>query len=132
MNYQIDYESRQPFLQKEYELQREVVKYLRQETDLVFVPGLIADLNTYESRRLHHEQGYTKGIPDILILTPSGCGEFNLLAIELKNPQGTGVLSNDQDMFLSRLVEDCRAYCLVSNSLSKVVSVVERYKAGTL
>lgn len=54
----------------------------------------ISCLGTTDQRIEAIQRGYQKGTPDIIILNPNR--DYNGFAIELKTPNGNGVLSENQ------------------------------------
>ena len=81
-------------VETEYELQVQVVRYIREHTKLDVSVALGENQDTAEKRIRSKMLGYEKGTPDILIhhLT----NKYNGLALELKTPKGTGEISPEQ------------------------------------
>ena len=117
-----------PRLRKAYQAQCQEPLCLRNETDLhnkvvqairrfypqaVLVAGLGELQDTSDKRIEAWKKGYTAGQPDILILNHHA--KWNGFALELKNPKGTGKLSDKQANCLETykmagfktLVSDC-------------------------
>lgn len=115
----------------EQSLQRSVVKYLR-DCDLLFSSTLGGTLDTVTRRLDAHLDGYGTGIPDIMIYTPSSCGKYSLLCIELKTPWGNGSISKHQRGWLDRLEKESDAFCIVCNDYTAIIEVVIKYIHGLL
>ncbi len=70
------------------------------------------------------QKGYKGGQPDILLANKSD--DFIGLAIELKTPAGTGVVSDNQQVFLNRL-EEAGYYVIISNDYDEILMTVVGY-----
>jgi hypothetical protein len=70
------------------------------------------------------QKGYKGGQPDILLANKSH--EFIGLAIELKTPAGTGVVSDNQQIFLNRL-EEAGYYVIISNDYDEILMTIVGY-----
>ena len=116
-------------IQTENDLQKAVVRYLR-TTDLLFTCPLSVDLNTDEKRITSYLKGYTAGTPDLLIFNKSG--EYNGLALELKNPKGTGNISKNQYEFIENLSAECGYFVLISNDFASIIECITLYIRGLL
>lgn len=64
------------------------------------------------------KRGYQKGTPDIIILNPNK--EYNGFAIELKTPNGNGVLSENQRIYIKNL-EIINYKTLISNNYDNII-----------
>lgn len=115
----------------ESELQQAVVKYLK-TTDLLFSATLGGYLDSDEARVLATKEGYVKGQRDIFIYSPSGCGVYSGMAIELKTPWGNGDLGKHQSEWLEKLEKESGYFCLVSNDFAQVLEFVVKYIHGLL
>ena len=71
------------------------------------------------------KKGYTGGQPDIMVLNTHKY--FNGLAIELKTPKGTGIISDNQQLFLDRL-EDNNYKIIVSNDYTNIIMELHEYQ----
>ena len=79
-----------------------------------------------EAKRIEAKcKGYIRGCPDIVICTPNK--EYNGFALEFKNPNGSGQLSDSQKSVLQRF-EDDGYKVLVSNDLLEIVYQLTKYK----
>ena len=83
-------------LQNESDLHQKVIQAIRRFwSNAVIVPGLIQCLSDSPEKRMKgYRHGYIAGQPDILLLNHHI--KYNGLAIELKNPKGSGKLSDKQ------------------------------------
>jgi hypothetical protein len=72
-----------------------------------------------------NRNGFTNGMPDLMIYTSNDI--FTGMAIELKNPWGTGSLSSEQEEILEKL-SDNGWLCLVSNDLTEVCNLILMYQ----
>ena len=74
-------------------------------------------------------KGYTKGQPDLELKCKLGSGFTDVVAIELKNPNGSNKTSPEQDAYLERL-RGCNVATLVSSSYDEIVIFLhEHYKS---
>jgi hypothetical protein len=112
-------------------LQQEIVKYLK-TTDLLFCASLGGYLDTDQARIMANKEGYQKGQPDIIIYSPSSCGNYSGMALELKTPWGNGELGKHQHDWLDLLEDESGYYCLVSNDFCEVLEAVIKYTHGLL
>lgn len=113
----------------ERELQVSVVAYLRETHPWApLVPGLGEQQTSYGRRVDAWQKGYISGVPDLLILVPSGdsCG----LAIEFKSPKYKRGASSTQIAFLRQLETVSRFQTLVSHDFDTIVARIERYLAS--
>jgi len=109
----------------EYSLQLEVVKFLR-KTGLLFSCTHTEEMLDNDIKRIEsYKCGYTPGIPDLLIFNQNDT--FNGLAIELKNPWGSGKLSNDQETVLNQFAEQ-NWLVLVCNDLVEICNFITLYQ----
>lgn len=76
-------------------LHKKVISYLKN-----YYPKakFISCLGTTDQRIEAIQRGYQKGTPDIIILNPNR--DYNGFAIELKTPNGNGVLSENQKQYI--------------------------------
>lgn len=79
----------------ENSLRKKVISYLKNYYPKAIIVGeFISCLGTTDQRIEAIQRGYQKGTPDIIILNPNR--DYNGFAIELKTPNGNGVLSENQ------------------------------------
>lgn len=116
-------------LNSEKDLQESIVKFLR-DTDLLFCSTLGGCLDTAEKRVDAYKSGYQKGTPDLIIYTPM-C-KYNGLAIELKNPWGTGKLSKEQAEWINKLSVESNYFCIASNDYTEIIEILVKYVNGIL
>ena len=66
-------------------------------------------------------KGYTKGEPDITVIRQLPNTFQDVLAIELKNPNGKGVLDDDQDTYHKLLKDQCNIETIVGHEYDKII-----------
>ena len=71
-------------------------------------------------------KGYTQGQPDLELKCKLGSGFTNVVAIELKSPNGSNKTSPEQDAYLERL-RGCNVATLVSNNYEEVVIFLQEH-----
>jgi len=81
--------------------------------------------DTASKRICAYNRGYRSGAPDLLILHAND--EYNGMAIEFKNPCGTGRLSSKQEEFLNDLHTMCAYHVLVSNDYDEILISIMEY-----
>jgi prophage antirepressor-like protein len=107
---------------KEDELHYKIVKHIRHEyPDAQPLSGLGEHLSTDHSRMDAYLKGYTKGHPDIIILRKLPNAFQDVLAIELKNPNGKGVLDDTQVKYHKLLKEQCNIETIVDHEYDKII-----------
>ena len=86
----------------EKSLHKGIVKFIRANFPNLLIDAGLGELQSTPQRRIDAwEKGYTAGKPDLLIF--NHYGPWKGLAIEFKNPKGTGVLSEQQKTYLEKL-----------------------------
>ena len=125
-----------PKLQKNLQTQQSPPLCLRNESDLhyktidfirrfyLISPGLGELQDTATKRIDAYCKGYQAGSPDILILNHHA--RFNGFAIELKNPKGTGRLSNKQSDCLNQY-RNAKFKTLVSDDYDRILLEIVQY-----
>jgi len=117
-------------LNNEHDLQTVVASYLR-KCDILYTATVGGYLDTTEKRLRSWEEGYVGGVPDIMIYTRSGNGEYTGLALELKRPDGKGSIAKKQVDWLSNL-ENNGWFCMATNDLVLIIETVTKYISGNL
>lgn len=114
-------------LYNENSLHIEVVRFIRNQLrDPFNMVVSCPEFQDTEAKRIEAKcKGYTRGCPDIVICTPNK--EYNGFALEFKNPNGSGQLSDSQKSVLQRF-EDDNYKVLVSNDLLEIVYQLTKYK----
>ena len=110
----------------ETELHCRVVTYIRTYfgDNAIVAPGL-GEIQDCQSKRIQAwRKGYQRGQPDIMLMNKSG--HHSGLAVEFKSPQGTGVVSDDQHVWMARL-QSRGWYTLISNDYTEIVHVISKY-----
>jgi len=99
----------------ESDLQRALVTWCRMRNDgaeLIFAIPNGGKRDAKEAMSLKH-QGVTAGVPDMFL--PVMRGGYGGLFIELKNPNGKGRTSKEQDKMMESLLLDGYAVCVSHN-----------------
>lgn len=113
-------------IKNEYDLHCKVVKFIRKKyPNLVLLVGLGELQDTASKRVAAYNKGYRGGQPDLILLHANE--EHNGMAIEFKNPNGTGRLSSKQEMFLLDLHSRCNYHVLVSNDYDEILLSILDY-----
>jgi hypothetical protein len=118
-------------MNNEADLQAVIVDYLRQ-TDLLFTATLGGTLSTPQSRIKAWQQGYQKGVLDIMIYSPSGDGKYKGFGLELKTVSGLGKISPNQQDWMTRLEIESGWFSLCSNDLIVIIETLTKYIHGVL
>jgi hypothetical protein len=104
-------------------LHYKVVAHLRKTyshcTELI--GGIGEHLQTNHAQLDAYFKGYTGGQPDIIIIWGLPNGFQSVLAIELKNPNGKGVLKKKQIKYKNTLEQRCKVRTIVSHNYSDVI-----------
>lgn len=112
-------------ISNENDLQLEVVKLLR-KSRLLFSCSHTNDMLDTDSKRIDATRnGYTIGMPDILVY--SSKSTFSGMAIELKTPWATGDISSHQKKVMAEL-EANNWLVVVSNDLIQISEMILMYK----
>ena len=123
-------EVREKAVGREDALHYRVIEYIRNTyPDAETIAGLGEHLQTKHQRMDGYLKGYVGGQPDIMVLRGLPNGNQDVYSIELKNPNGTGKLSQKQVDYHEHLLSKCHVQTLVSNSYEEVVIALhEHYK----
>jgi len=115
-------EVREKAIGREDALHYRVVEYIRTTyPDAETIAGLGEHLQTSHQIKDGFLKGYKGGQPDIMVLRGLPNGNQDVFAIELKNPDGKGKLSQKQKDYHERLLQKCHVKTIVSNSYEEVV-----------
>ena len=105
----------------ETKLHYKVKSYIARKYPHVIISAGQGENQTTEFQRMDAKaKGYTKGEPDMELKCKLGNGYTDVVAIELKNPNGSNSTSPEQDAYLERL-RACNATTLVTNDYAEVV-----------
>ena len=89
-------------LRNEKDLHSKVINFIKDNyPDIILIPGLGEHQTTSQLRCDAYKKGYIGGQPDKLILNSHR--KFNGFAVELKAPNGSGIVSNKQNYYLNNL-----------------------------
>jgi prophage antirepressor-like protein len=107
---------------REDELHYKVAKHIRARyPDAKLNPGLGEHLTTHHARMDSRSKGYDKGQPDITVIRGLPNGFQDVLAIELKNPNGRGVLSDEQLKYHEHLKDHCNVEAIVGCNYDDII-----------
>jgi prophage antirepressor-like protein len=114
-------------LYNEKSLQIEVVRFIKNQLHDPFnMVVCCPEFQDTEAKRIEAKcKGYVRGCPDLIICTPNK--EYNGFALEFKNPNGSGTLSDSQKNVLKRF-EDDGYKVLISNDFSEIVYQLTKFK----
>ena len=87
----------------------------------MFQPGLGEHLATDHARMDAYLKGYTKGEPDLKVIRKLPNGFHDVLAIELKNPNGKGKLDKYQIKYHKLLKYQCNIETIVGHEYDKII-----------
>ena len=105
----------------ETKLHYKVKAYIARKYPNVIIAAGQGENQTTEFQRMDAKaKGYTKGEPDIELKCKLGNGYTDVVAIELKNPNGSNWTTPEQDAYLERL-RLCNVTTLVTNDYDDVV-----------
>jgi prophage antirepressor-like protein len=115
---------------REDELHYEVIKHIKKQYPEAIVNAGIGEHFTTDHARMDARlKGYVKGQPDITIIRGLPNGFQDVLAVELKNPNGKGKLSNEQVVYIDSLELKCRVPTIVSCDYADVIiQIHDHYK----
>jgi hypothetical protein len=123
-------ENHEMTLSNESELQMEFVKFLRNETNMLFTSfGDENFLSTAQNRLSSVKRGYKNGSPDLMIFEK--CNKYIGICVELKSPNGKGKISPEQLEFLNEMKRR-DYYILVSNDFGHIIKTITKYECGML
>ncbi len=109
----------------ETDLHKKVIDFIRKYyPQAIIIPGLGELQHTSAARVDAWQKGYKGGQPDILLANHNV--DFIGLVIELKTPAGTGVVSDNQTVFLNRL-EEAGYYVIISNDYDEILMTIVGY-----
>jgi prophage antirepressor-like protein len=110
---------------KEDELHYSIKNHIAKEyPDAVIHAGIGEHLTTDHARMDVYLKGYTKGEPDITIIRKLPNSFQDVLAIELKNPNGKGKLEDYQEAFHQLLKEQCNVQTIVGHDYDTVIFAI--------
>jgi prophage antirepressor-like protein len=114
----------------ETKLHYQIITHIRNKyPDIITIAGL-GEYQEYDYQRMDaYLKGYNGGQPDITLLKKLKNGFTDVVAIELKNPNGYNITSVKQDEFIKRL-HICNVETLVSNNYDDIIIWLhDHYKA---
>jgi prophage antirepressor-like protein len=115
------FEQVQHMAKGENKLHYDVIKHIKDKYPVVVI---LAGLGEYQDREFNRIdacfKGFNGGQPDIILLRKLSNDFIDVIAIELKNHNGSNSLSEKQVRFIQRL-EKCKVETLVSNDYDNVI-----------
>jgi len=107
---------------REDELHYRVVEHIKKRyPDATINAGIGEHLTTDHARMDAYLKGYTGGQPDIIVIRGLPNGFQDVLAIELKNPNKKGKLSQKQAEYIDDLEINCKAKVIVSSDYDNII-----------
>ena len=115
---------------REDRLHYDIVEHIKTRyPDAVLHAGLGEHLTTLHARIDATYKGYKPGQPDITILKGLPNGFQDVLAIEVKNPNGTGILDARQIEYHTMLKDNCNIKAIVGCNYEEIIiSIHDHYK----
>jgi prophage antirepressor-like protein len=115
----------QMMIMNETDLHKKIVDYLRKYyPDVLFNASLGELQNTSEKRIESYQKGYKSGFQDIIIYEHNQ--SYNGFAIEFKNPNGQGKISEKQ-LDLNEKMQDRGYKTLISDSYDDICIEINKY-----
>ena len=112
----------------EKELHYKVIHFIRHFIkEAIIIPGLGEHQINSSVRSGAYLKGYQSGQPDLILLNYHT--RYKGLAIELKTPNGTGVISKNQQNYIN-VLEDNGFKTLISNSYDEIITTIIMYSMG--
>jgi prophage antirepressor-like protein len=116
---------RQLAVGREDDLHYRIKDHIEKEyPDAAIHAGIGEHLTTDHARMDAYLKGYTGGQPDITVIRKLPNGFQNVLAIELKNPNGKGVLDDDQNKYHKRLKDQCNIKTIVDHDYDTIIFAI--------
>jgi len=107
---------------REDELHYRVVEHIKKRyPDATINAGIGEHLTTDHARMDAYLKGYAGGQPDIIVIRGLPNGFQDVLAIELKNPNKKGKLSQKQAEYIDDLEINCKAKVIVSSDYDNII-----------
>jgi hypothetical protein len=117
--------NKQIFLRNETDLHYKVIHLIRSRyPEFIIIAGLGEHQKTADMRTDAYHKGYMGGQPDILITNYHK--KYDGLAIELKNSNGNGNLSDNQELYL-KLLKMNKYEILVSDDFDEISCEIRDY-----
>ena len=115
-------------IQSEYDLQKKVVNYIKNHHPKALLNATLGENQITNSMRYKsHNMGYQKGSPDMIIQNLHK--DYSGFAIEFKNPNGNGILSEQQSVILNEYKNN-GFKVLVSNDYDEIITELIHYFDG--
>jgi hypothetical protein len=95
--------------------------------DAVLQAGLGEHLTTLHARIDATNKGYIAGQPDIIIVRGLPNGFQNVLAIGCKHPNGTGRVSEKQEIYHKHFKNKCNVKTIVGHNYEDIIIAIHDY-----
>lgn len=115
---------------REDKLHYDIITYIKKKyPDAITIAGLGEHLTTVHSRIDATNKGYKKGQPDIMIIRGLTNGFQDILAIEIKNPNGNNKITKSQKEYHEILKQNCNIETIVGYIYEDIIiDIHEHYK----
>ena len=115
---------------REDRIHYDIVEHIKTRyPDAVLQAGIGEHLTTQHARIDATNKGYTAGQPDITVLRGLPNGFQDALAIEFKNPNGTGKLKTKQIEYHKNLKDKCNIETIVGHNYEDIIIAIhDHYK----
>ena len=115
-------------INNEKELHYKVVDYMKNFIkEPIIIPGLGEHQINSGLRTDAYFKGYAPGQPDLILLNYHT--QYKGLAIELKTPKGTGIISDKQQNYRNTL-ENNGFKTLISSNYDEIITTIVKYSMG--
>ena len=115
-------------INNEKELHYKVVDYMKNFIkEPIIIPGLGEHQISSCLRTDAYFKGYVSGQPDLILLNYHT--HYKGLAIELKTPKGTGIISDKQQNYINTL-ENNGFKTLISSNYDEIITTIVKYSMG--
>ena len=115
-------------INNEKDLHYKVVDYLKNFIkEPIIIPGLGEHQINSGLRTDAYFKGYAPGQPDLILLNYHT--QYKGLAIELKTPKGTGIISDKQQNYINTL-ENNGFKTLISSNYDEIITTIVKYSMG--
>ena len=115
-------------IQSEYDLHKKVVNYIKNHYPKALLNATLGENQITNGMKLKsYNMGYQKGSPDMIIQNLHK--DYSGFAIEFKNPNGNGILSEQQSVILNEYKNN-GFKVLVSNDYDEILTEIIHYFDG--
>ena len=115
-------------INNEKDLHYKVIHFIRHFIkEAIIIPGLGEHQINCGMRSDAYLKGYASGQPDIILLNFHT--RYKGLAIELKTPTGSGIISKNQQNYIN-VLENNGFKTLISNNYDEIITTIIMYSMG--